>query len=453
MAEQIITPLQRLRTGNVLSWLFGILCFGSLVYILVGTTIQVVIPPPAHRLTLVQDIPLPSVLPAKFLPSVKEVPQKEDPLAPGISVRFDHFDFQALDPLTGLLFIAHTGPAPDKLEQLNPSFKADKDSQVDGHVIVFDTRQNKVVGRVDVPQIAGIVAAPDHGRVYAADANDNIVFAIDERTLKATAIPLGDNAGPDAIEYDQTDQKVFVSDVGVPNPDNIDPKNQNIAVIDVQTNKVSEINLGGLPKLPGESAALVKFGYDVGHNHYDPVLHLLFVTTQQLTDQAGITPPNPPPGTGELVSIDPISQRVVGRLQLPKTCGIPHGMTLDTEQHMAFIACTESDPTDQLVQNLVSINVQSMSVIDTSPATLKLAGKPDIVILDHPLHIILVGCLAGVTVFDESGGHVRKLGNYVLGSNTHTLAIDEKTQLVYMPIPNVGGRPTLRIVRFNPNGA
>lgn len=451
MAEQIITPTQSLRTGKVFSGLLGIVCFGLLAYMLVETAIQIVIPPPAHRLELVQDIPLPSVLPAKFLPFVKNVPQKEDPLAPGVSVRFDHFDFQALDPLTGLLFIAHTGPPPDKFALLNPAFKADKDSQVDGHVIVFDTRQNKVVGRVDVPQIAGIVAAPDLGQVYAADANDNIVYAIDERTLKATALPMGDNESPDAIEYDQADQKVFVSDVGIASPDNIDPKNQNIAVIDIHTNKVTKINLGHLPKLPGESAALAKFGYNVGHNRYDPVLHRLFVTIQQLTDQSGPSLPNPPPGTGELVSIDPINQSVVGRVQLPNTCGIPHGMIIDADQHTAFIACTEANPVSHLVQNLVRVNVQSMTVIPGPILTL--ASKPDIVVLDHPLHIILVGCGAGVSVFDESGGHLRKLGDYILGTNTHTLAINEKTQLVYLPLPDVGGRPTIRIARFNPHGA
>ena len=372
-------------------------------------------------------------------------------MAPGVSVRFDHFDFQTLDPLTGLLFIAHTGPAPDKFALIAPAFKADKDSQVDGHVIVFDTRKSKVVGRVDVPQIAGIVAAPNLSRVYAADANDNIIYSIDERTLKATKIPLGDNEGPDAIEYDQADQKVFVSDVGIANPDNIDPKNQNIAVIDIHTNRVTKINLGHLPKLPGESAALVKFGYDVGHNRYDPVLHRLFVTTQQLTDQSSLNPPNPPPGTGELVSIDPVSQRVVGRVQLPNTCGIPHGMTIDAEQNTAFIACTEVDPASHLMQNLVRVNVRSMKVIPDPLLTL--ASKPDIVVLDHPLHSILVGCGAGVSVFDESAGHLRKLGDYILGKNTHTLAIDEKTQLIYIPLPDVGGRPIIRIARYNPNGA
>lgn len=451
MAEQVIhPPAQKARVNTLFSWLIGILCFGVLAYLLVETTIQIVIPPPAHRLLFVQDVPVPSVLPAKFLPFVKNTAQSKDVLAAGVSVRFDHFDFQALDPTTGLLFIAHTGPAPNKFASINNAFHADKDSQIDGHVLVFDTRQNKLVGLVHIPQIAGLVAAPDLGLVYAGDANDNIVYSIDEHTLKATAIPLGDNESPDAMEYDSADHKVFISDPGVPSPDIIDPKNENVAVIDTNTNKVTKINLGHLPKLPGESADLTQFGYDIGHNHYDPVLHRLFVTIQQLTNQSKATPPDPPAGTGELVEIDPVSQTVVGRVQLPNTCGIPHGMNIDAEQDTAFIACTQVSPNIHLVQNLVRVNVRTMKVIPDP--LLLLASKPDIVIIDHPMHIVLVGCVGGVSVFDESNGQLRKVNDYILGKNTHTLAIDEKTQLIYLPDPDIGGRPTIRIARYNPNG-
>jgi hypothetical protein len=372
--------------------------------------VQIVVPPPAHHLVQVQDIPVPSALPNKFLPFVKNVPTVADPLAPGVSVRFDHFDFQTLDPITGLLFIAHSGPAPDKASIVNPAFNVDKDSQVDGHVLVFDTHTNKVIGRVEIPQIAGIVAAPDLGKVYAADANDNVVYVIDEHTLQTTQIALGDNEGPDAVEYDSVDHKVFVSDPGTPNPDNIDLKNQNVVAIDTRTNSVTKINIGHLPKLPAESPDLVKFGYDVGHNYFDPVLHRLFVTTQQLTNQAKAVPPDPPAGTGELVSIDPVTLKVVARLQLPTTCGIPHGMNIDSQQHIAFIVCTQVNPNVHMVQNLIRVDVQHIAVL--SDPFMLLASKPDIAVIDHTMHVLFVGCAGGVSAFDISNGHIRKLGDY-----------------------------------------
>ncbi|MEO8970982.1 MAG: hypothetical protein ABI406_05190 [Ktedonobacteraceae bacterium] len=440
---------------KALTWLVGILCFGLLLLILGQFTVQIFATRPASRFIFVEDIPLPTALPTQFVPNARDLPRQESPLTSGVAIPFDSFDFQALDPQTKLLFVAHTGPAPDSYALLDHAFNVDKDSQVDGYVAVIDTTSNVLIGRVNIPQVAGMVAAPDLGLVFAADSNDNIVYAIDEHTLKATAIPLADNEGPDAIEYDPDDHKVFVSDPGSPpasNPNgNVNLDNQNLSVIDLlHHDTVTRINLGHLPKLLAERADLVQFGFDVGHNHYDPVLHRVFVTTQQLTDQSVLNPATPPGGTGEFVSIDPVTQQVVERLQLPTTCGTPHGMNIDMQQQIAFIACTDVDPTQHLVQNLVRVNLRSMAVMH-DPFML-LAPGPDMVFLDHPLHLLIVACAGGVSVFDESNSKLTKLGDYIVGKATHTVAIDEATQNFYFPQVNSGGRPVLRVVHYNSSG-
>src|SRR5438034_8770055 len=51
---------------------------------------------PSHRLVLERDIPLPGAM-----PDIYRTPK--NPLANGVSLLFDHFDFQALDPQTHLL--------------------------------------------------------------------------------------------------------------------------------------------------------------------------------------------------------------------------------------------------------------------------------------------------------------------------------------------------------------
>ncbi len=257
------------------------------------------------------------------------------------------------------------------------------------------------------------------------------------------------------MDYDQDDHKIFVSDPGAPpasNPNgNASLDNEDLSVIDLpHHNAVTRINLGHLPKLPGESANLVQFGYDVGHNHYDPVLRRVFVSIQQLTDQSVINPAVPPGGTGEFISIDPVTQQVIARLQLPTTCGTPHGMNIDMQEQIAFIACTDVDSTQHLVQNLVRVNVRTMTIIH-DPFMI-LAPAPDIVVLDHALHLIFVACAGGVSVFDESNGSLRKIGDYVVGKETHTLALDETTQNLYLPQVNIGGRPVLRIIHYNPTG-
>src|SRR5260221_416540 len=237
----------------------GVCLAGLVVALIVHMAVQFAAPKLPPRLVFEQDIPLPGAFPDRY-----RTPQ--NPFAPGLAVLFDRFDFQALDPQTHLLFIAHSGPAPDREQQINPHFNPDTDAQTDGNIIVFDTRQDKVVGLLEIPQAAGIAEAPDLHKVYAADANDSIIYMIDERTLKATPIPLQENDSPDGMAYDPVDHLVFVSNPGTPpNPDTniIDRENQNETVINALTGTVvTRIPLG----IDGQ------WGDDVGHVKFDPGL-------------------------------------------------------------------------------------------------------------------------------------------------------------------------------------
>src|SRR5438105_2118629 len=91
------------RFGTIGWWLMGLFCFGVLGFLILQLAIQFATPTSIHRLQLVKDVVLPSV----------EVPVSGQPQLQ--SIRFDHFDFQALDTQTGLLFIAHPGPSDVKL--------------------------------------------------------------------------------------------------------------------------------------------------------------------------------------------------------------------------------------------------------------------------------------------------------------------------------------------------
>jgi hypothetical protein len=465
--------------GRVFILLIGIASFGVLAYLLVGVAYQFVVPPPAHRILFVQDIPLPSGFCATG-PCTRNlvaggVQRDFGALAPGVQQDFDGFDFQAYDPPTHKLFIAHTGPAPDLLELAHPTFAPKFDPAVDlkfdGHIIVFDTQQDKIIARLNIPQVAGMVDALDLRKVYAADAEESIVYSIDVNTLKATPIQLDDNESPDAMSYDPVDHRIFVSDPGAPVDDKVslnpDKKNLNVTVIDALTDKViTKVNLGLLPLLSGENATSVenapkvpvepgnipKYGHDVGHNKYDAGLHRVFVTSTILPNADDPNPLLlPPPGTGELIAIDPITAAIVQRIVLPDTCSSPHGMDIDADQQVAFIACTDFDSSRNLFQNLLRVDLRTMTVIHPDPVNARLAGGPDIVLIDHSLHVLFVACKGGISVFDEKAGEFKKLGDYILGKGTHTIAIDEQTHEIFLP-QITGGMPILRIGRYNPNG-
>jgi len=461
MAVQTKTPPQKAPpqakssgASRVFTLLAGIVCFGLLAYMFVQIIHQIVVPQPAHRLVLIQDVPLPSGLGATS-------PGQTNPLAPGVSQDFDHFDFQAYDVATHQLFIAHSGPNPDLLTLAHTKF----DPKFDGHIIVFNTQLNKITGRIDIPQVAGVVDVPDLGRVYAADAQDNIIYDIDVHTFKFTPIPLPDNESPDAMSYDPDHKLIFISDPGTPaDPNktmNADRSNENVAVIDVVHDKfIKRINLGNIPLLPGEKVPanqispgnIPLYGHDVGHNHYDSGTHMLFVTSQVLPNGDDPNPfLLPPPGTGEFFEINPVTLTVVKEIDLPVTCSTPHGMALDSQQEVAFIACTDFGGSQNLFENLARVNLTTMTVIPTTPSSARLASGPDIVAIDSTLHVLFVACKAGISIFDEKAGEFHKLSDVVIGKQTHTIAIDEQTQEVFLPMI-IGGRPVLRIARYNPSG-
>ena len=430
--SESIQPKALSRKRIVIWVLVGGCLIGLLLSLLVAIFVQFTHPGLAPRFTLETDIPLPGALPDAYRTS-------EQPVAPGLSVLFDHFDFMGLDAHTHLLFIAHSGPAPDREQQINPKFNPDIDAKNDGNVIVFDTVKKKVVAVLNIPQGAGVVVAPDLEKVYVADANDNSIYAIDERTLKYSAIPLQDNDSPDGITYDQEDHLIAVSNPGTPpNPDSniIELKNQNETFINALTDKVvARVPLG----VDG------KWGDDVGHIKFDPVLHRFYVAVQQLADPNS---PNvnllPPAGTAWLVEIDPVTFHIVERMKLPYDCITPHGMTIDTALHIAFIACVDEDP-----PSIIRVNLQSMHFFVEAPWPVAL--KPDIIILDTTHHRLYVACGAGISLFQEQGSALKWIGTYSFGVNTHTLAVNEQTQEIYLPLIREGNRPVLRILRYNPN--
>ncbi|HZU01233.1 MAG TPA: hypothetical protein VFA10_16305 [Ktedonobacteraceae bacterium] len=518
------SPLPTPGAGGrrVLTWLSGIVCFGLLLLVLGLIARQMIVPPAAPRIILMRNIPLPEGLKNKGAP---------DSLDAGTSQFFDHFDFQSIDSNTHLLFIAHTGPVPDDQKLYDPNFHLDDPADIarDGNILVFDLQTQKIVGRLPIPQVAGLVVAPDLHKVFAADAEENKVCSFDEPStpLQGAALldffrqrahasiqcaQLDDFEGPDGITYDSVDHKIFVSDPGSP-PDDCDPKlpleqndcvakihgqvvkfkgktiptlkpraaNQNISVVDAlhPTQVIAKIAIGTLPVTASERSSMeaiaaddpgkvnilkgdiAEFGRDVGHVRYDEVSHKVYTVTQILQNGDDVNAGLPPPDTAEFLTIDPVTNTIIRRDPLPTTCSTPHGLGLDEGQHQAFIACTDVDPGPPLlVQHLMRWNLDTMKPgpEEANPDQTLLAPSPDLVQVIHfksptPADIVFVGCGGGISVFDETNGQFKKLGDYAIGHETHTIAVDPATGYIYLPVPSVGGRPTLHVARYNPNGA
>lgn len=187
------------------------------------------------------------------------------------------FDYESLDPKTGLLFIADLAG---------------------GRVLVVDVHANRLVKVIpNVAGVHGVLAVPEQGRVYASATGVDEVVTIDERTL--TVIGHGPSGHyPDGIAWEPTRNKLYVSD----------ETGKVVGVIDTATNKLlRQIPMGG----------------EVGNTQYDRADGLIY-SNEQSTD--------------ELVAIDPATDKIAGRWPL-RGCLQNHGLLIDPRRQLAYIAC------------------------------------------------------------------------------------------------------------------
>ena len=282
-------------------------------------------------------------------------------------------DYQSLDSDNGKLYIAHLG----------------------SHLMtVFDVNKQTVIGDVkDLKRVHGVLAVPDLHRVYASATGTNELAVVDDQTLQILArVPAGDY--PDGVAYASKVGKIYVSDL----------HGKTDTVIDAKTNKpITTIQLGG----------------GAGNSQYDSVSEHIFVTVH---------------GHNELAEINPNNDQVIGHYPLPG-CSGSHGLYLDSDHRLAFIACEENA---KLV--VFDLEVKKITAIQS------VGDDPDVLALDKGLGRLYVSAESGIiSIFDERGRNLEKVGEGFFAANAHTVAVDQRTHRVYFPLQNVNGKPVLRI--------
>jgi DNA-binding beta-propeller fold protein YncE len=289
----------------------------------------------------------------------------------------NRFDYQSVDTERRRLYISHMDA---------------------GRVIVFDLDAGRVVAEVaGMPRVTGVWAVPAQHAIYASAAGAHAVAVIDEQTLRITA-SIGGVRFPDGIAYAPAEQKVFVSDEA----------GGADVVIDAHTNrKRSTIALGG----------------EAGNTHYDSVSHCVLVAVQT---------------RNQLVAIDPGSERVVARYELPGA-DHPHGFTIDEPGRLAFVSCERNG-------QLLVVDLRTMQVLSHQPV----GDDPDVLAWDAAWRRLYVASESGVvSSFVADGATLRSAGE-IRAAHAHTVAVDPRTHRVYLPLENIGGRAVLRILEPAP---
>ena len=262
-----------------------------------------------------------------------------------------------------------------------------------GRTIVFDANKGRVISEIrDVPRATGVWAVPLHHHVYISAAGSHEVAIVDDRTLKIVS-RIGGFRFPDGIAYAPVADKIFVSD----------ELGEADVVIDPDTrSKRSTIVLGG----------------EAGNSHYDSVSKCILVAVQT---------------RNQLVAIDPVAERIVQRYDLRGSDG-PHGFTLDEAHRLAFV-------TSEGNGKLQVVDLRTMKILQT----LDVADDPDVLAWDSGLQMLYVGAESGVLrAYRLDGVALRPMAE-VRAPHAHTVSVDPRTHLVYLPLENVNGHPVLRI--------
>jgi DNA-binding beta-propeller fold protein YncE len=226
------------------------------------------------------------------------------------------------------------------------------------------------------------------------------IAVVDSRSLEVVA-RVGPITYPNGLAYAPDVKRVYVSDNAGTD-----------AVIDVTTNRL---------------ITSVQLGAGAGNTVYDPVARRILVALHR---------------QNELVTIDPATATITRRTPLPGL-GNAHGVVLDPERRLAFVAGTAN-------ARLSIVDLSAMRLTHTYPV----ARSPDVLAFDPSWRRLYVSSESGgVTILREvdGPGGVELLHEGDLSiPHAHTVAVDPRTHLVYFPLQNVNGRPVLRIMVGDP---
>jgi DNA-binding beta-propeller fold protein YncE len=267
-----------------------------------------------------------------------------------------------------------------------------------GRTIVFDPDGGRVVAEIrDVPRATGVLVVPSHHQVYISAAGAHEVVIVDDRTLKVVS-RVGGIRFPDGIDFAANADKVFVSD----------ESGQADVVIDART---------------GAKRATIELGGEAGNTHYDSVSHCILVAVQT---------------RNQLVAIDPVTEKIVQRYDVPGS-DHPHGFAIDEADRLAFVSCEGNGA-------LIVLDLQTMKPVQQ----LRVGDEPDVLAWDPEWRRLYVAAESGlVSAFWLDGAVLRPVGE-IRAAHAHTVSVDPRTHLVYLPLENVNGHPMLRIYQPAP---
>jgi DNA-binding beta-propeller fold protein YncE len=284
------------------------------------------------------------------------------------------FDYASLDPAGGLLFVAHLGAS---------------------EVIEVDLRARTVVRTVpNISAVHGVLVLPQAHRVYATATGSNQVVALNEDTGEVVGMALT-GGYPDGLAYDSRRNTIWTTN---------ETGGSETAVDAATLRARGTVDLGG----------------EAGNVGYDPGTDRILVAVQ---------------GRGELAVIDPESLTVARRIALPG-CEHPHGLALDRDAGLAFVACDHN-------ATAMTVDPRSGQILSTA----RVGENPDVLAYDASAHRLSVACESGwLSLLDVHGHDLAVVASAHLADGAHVVAVDPDNHHSYYPVPaGTDGHPALLV--------
>jgi DNA-binding beta-propeller fold protein YncE len=268
-----------------------------------------------------------------------------------------------------------------------------------GILYVIDARTNGLVRAIPgVPEITGLEYVPGLKKVYTSNRGETKVGVVDLNQMRiATRIAIGQK--PNGSTYAEPFHKMYISTYG-------DEEN----IIDVQKDVVVKT---------------LHFSEGTATPQYDAVGRKVFVNLHG--------------GNGAVAEVDPSSDVVLGRYPAPG-CHSGHGMALDPTGRRAFILCNGNHV-------LTIFDLDRHRTVTTIP----IPSNADVVKFDPGLKRVYAACASGAisVIQEDDPDHFRKLEDFHVEPNVHSLAVDVETHRVYAPEQEESGRPVARMVVYD----
>lgn len=270
--------------------------------------------------------------------------------------------------------------------------------QGDGTIITVDLAHRRIIGRISgLPNVHGVLVVPALHRLFATATALHQLVTIDTRTGHVISrTPAG--AVPDGIAYDPVGRQVFVSDERPAGA---------LIVADAAT---------------GRATDTIPIGGSAGNVQYDPVAKRVLVGVET---------------HDELALVDPATRQITRRIPLPG-CDANHSLLVDAQARLLIVGCSANG-------RLLVVDADSFRVL----ATIRGAGHVDVLALDPRRQRVYAASENGIVSVVQlaHGAAPRLLGQAHLAARAHTVAVDPRTSLIYLPLGRSGGSSVLRIMR------